>query len=480
MNKTEIISTTSGKLRGYKENGLEIFKGIPYAQPPIGDLRFSDTVEKEPWDGILKALEYGPIAPQTLLSDSDLFSHPKSEDCLTLNIWTTACDNNKRPVMFWIHGGAFIFGGAPSPRFNGKFLSQRGDICVVTINYRLGVLGNLFVPDKVSNLGFLDQITALKWVQDNIAEFGGNPANITLFGESAGSQSICTLLSMPAARGLFQRAICESGSPTPQGHQPESGIHSAELLFSNLGIKMGDIDALREMPFEKLIEIDRKTRMEKMEKRDFSGYPPIIDGIRVPEHPFITIGEGLSKDVDLIVGNNLDEATYFMVPNPQMQEFSWDDLQTGVTLLLSRYNLEKNKTEKLINFFKKSKDDPFDVMSAITTELGTRYNARKVVEAQLNHSRNVYMYLFTYRTSVQGGRYGATHALEIPFVFGTLGDEPYRVYPKRDEINSKISEKMMDSWISFAKTGNPNHDGIPKWPTYDIKNRYKILFGNET
>lgn len=480
MKKTDIVNTTTGKIRGYKENGLEVFKGIPYAQPPIGDLRFSDTVEKEPWEGVLEAMKFCPIAPQILLPESTIFSHPQSEDCLTLNIWTPACDNKERPVMFWIHGGAFIFGGTPSPRYNGRFLSQRGNICIVTINYRLGALGNLFVPDKVSNLGFLDQITALKWVQVNISNFGGNPANITLFGESAGSQSICTLLSIPAARGLFRRAICESGSPTPQGHQPESGIRSAEMLFSNLGIKMGDLDALRKIPVKKLIETERKIRMEKMMKRDFSGYPPIIDSIKVPEHPLITIRKGLSKDVDLLVGNNLDEATFFMMLSPQMQNTSWDDLQTSVTLLLSRYNINKNKVEDLIKFFKKSRDDPFDVMSAISTEMGTRYNARKVVEAQLNHSKNAYMYLFTYRTPVQGGRYGATHALEIPFVFGTLNDTEYGVYPKRDEINSQISEKMMDSWISFARTGNPSHAGISEWPTYDTENRYKILFGNET
>jgi para-nitrobenzyl esterase len=480
MKKTEIVSTTTGKLRGYKEAGIMIFKGIPYAQPPIGDLRFRDTVEKESWEGIIEAVEYGPIAPQKLLPESSLYTHPQSEDCLTLNIWTPACDTEKRPVMIWIHGGAFNYGGAPSPRYNGKFLCQRGNICIVTINYRVGALGNLFIPDKVSNLGFLDQITAIKWIQANISHFGGNPTNITLFGESAGSQSICTLLSMPAAKGLFQRAICESGSPTPQGHQPESGIRSAEILLTSLGIKMGDLEALRKIPVEKLIETESKVRMEKAMKRDFSGYPPIIDGIKIPEHLVITIGKGFSKNVDLIVGNNLDEATFFTMLNPQIQNINWEGLQAGVTMLLKRYNIDKNNAEKLIKLFKKNRDDPFEVISAIYTEVGSRYNARKVVEAQLNHSRNVYMYLFTYRTPVQGGRYGATHSLEIPFVFGTLGDTEYGVYPKRDDINSKISEKMMDSWISFAKTGDPNHDGIPKWPAYDTENRYKILFGNET
>jgi para-nitrobenzyl esterase len=194
LKDTVIINTMTGKIRGYTEDGLQIFKGIPYAEPPIGDLRLRDTVPKEPWDGILEAKEFGPIAPQPILEPSSFVGHPQNEDCLTLNIWTPPGVNTKHPVMFWIHGGAFYFGGTPNPSYRGKFLSKIGDLCVVTINYRLGSLGNLYVPDKVSNLGFLDQVTALKWVHENIVNFGGDPNNITIFGESAGSQSFIELL----------------------------------------------------------------------------------------------------------------------------------------------------------------------------------------------------------------------------------------------------------------------------------------------
>ena len=480
MEKTDVIKTTTGRLRGYLENGLAVFKGIPYAQPPVGNLRFRDTVEKEPWEGILEAVEFSPIAPQTLLPDHPLVSHPQSEDCLTLNIWTPGCDAEKRPVMIWIHGGAFIYGGTPFPRHNGKFLSQRGNICVVSLNYRLGALGNLFVPDKVSNLGFIDQITAIKWVNNNISNFGGNPDNITLFGESAGGHSVCTLLSMPAARGLFHRAICQSGGLDPKVHHPEGGIKAAEKLFSKLSIKMGDLDALRKISVEKLLEAEGKIGMENLVTRDFSGYPPIIDGNKIPEHPLIIIGKGFSKDIDLLVGTNLNEATFFTILNPQIQNIDWSELPNHIKIFLNTLNLSDEEIKELINLFKINRNTPYEVLSAISTESSFRYHTRNIIEAQLDNNSNVYSFLFTYKSPLQGGIFGATHALEVPFVFGTLDDIEIGIYPKRDEINTKISEQMMDSWISFARIGNPNHEGIPEWPTYDIKNRSTILFGNET
>jgi len=479
MKKSGIVESTTGKLRGYSENGLHIFKGIPYAQPPIDDLRFRDTVEKEAWEGVLEATEFGCIPPQPYIPESSIKDHPQSEDCLTLNIWTPGCDNENRPVMFWIHGGAFYYGGAPSPRYNGEFLSHRGDICVITINYRLGALGNLYVPDKVSNLGFMDQVAALKWVYDNIANFGGDPHNITIFGESAGSTSVCTLLSMPAAKPFIRRAICQSGAMEPQGHHADGGILASKKVFSKLGIKVGDIDSLRKISVEKLIEKENEIRMENWIKRKFPGYPPTIDGNKVPEHPLLAINNGASKNVDLLIGTNLNEWTFFSFLNPELQNIDWNGLTNYINTSLSDFDPDLKQVEKIINLFKHTRNNPFDVLNAISTERVFRYPSTKVAEAQSKHNNNTYMYLFTYRTPALGGLHGATHALEIPFVFGTLDDTEFGVYPKRDEINAKISEIIMDSWISFARSGNPNHDGIPEWATYDIKNRYTLLIGND-
>ena len=479
MKNTDIVKTTTGKLRGYRENSLSIFKGIPYAEPPIGDLRFRNTVEKEPWEGILEAKEFGCIPPQPYIPASSIKDYPQSEDCLTLNIWTPACDNEKRPVMFWIHGGGFHYGGSASPRYNGEFLSKRGNICVISINYRLGALGNLYVPDEVSNLGFMDMVTALKWVYDNITNFGGDPQNITIFGESAGSTAVCTLLSMPIAIPFIRRAICESGAVDPQGHHAEGGILASEKLFSRLGFKMGDVEALCKISVEKLVEKEAEIRLENWVKREWTGYPPIVDEKKVPEHPLLAISKGSSKNVDLLIGTNLNENTFFSMLTPELQHIDWNGLTDAINTRLRNLFLDKPQIEKLINLFKGSRNNPFDVLNAITTDYIFRYPSIRVAEAKSKYNNNTYMYLFTYRTPVLGGIYKATHALEIPFVFGTLDDTEFGVYPKRDEINSKISEMMMDSWISFARTGNPNHKEIPPWSTYDLDNRYTLLIGNE-
>jgi len=479
MKQTDIVETTTGKLMGYLENGLHIFKGIPYAEPPIGKFRFRNTVEKEPWDGILEAIEFGRIAPQPDIPGSSIRYHPQSEDCLTLNIWTPACDNQKRPVFIWIHGGAFYYGGAPSPRYNGKFLSQRGNVCVVTINYRLGALGNLYVPDKVSNLGFMDQAAALKWIYDNITHFGGDPDNITIFGESAGSTSVGTLISMPNAIPFIRRAICESGAVALQGHHTEGGIIASEILFSALGIKIGDVDTLRQISVEKLIKKEGEIRLERWAKRDWTGYPPTIDEQTVLEHPLIAVNKGSAKNIDLLIGTNLDENTFFSFLTPELQHIDWNELTEQINMRLSDIDVDKNQVEKLISLYKGSRNSPFEVLNAISSDIIFRYPSIKVAEAQSKHNSNTFMYLFTYRTPAMGGNYGATHALEIPFVFGTLDDTEFLVYPKRDETNTIISEHMMDSWISFARSGNPNHDGIPEWPAYDVENRYTILIGND-
>ena len=479
MKKTDIVKTTTGKLRGCLENDLQVFKGIPYAQPPIGNLRFRNTVEKEPWEGILEAIEFGHLAPQPDIPGSSVRYYPQSEDCLTLNIWTPACDNKLRPVMFWIHGGGFHYGGGPSPRYNGEFLSQKGNVCVITINYRLGALGNLYLPDKVSNLGFMDQVVALKWVYDNITNFGGDPHNITIFGESAGSTAVCTLLSMPTATPYIRRAICQSGALDPHGHHAEGGLSASKKLFSKLEIKMGDVEALRKISVKELLAKEAEIRLENWLKRDGTGYPPTVDENKVTEHPLLAINKGVSKDVDLLIGTNLNENTFFSFLTPELQHIDWNGLSELINTRLSNFDLNKSQVEKIINLFKHSRNNPFDVLNAFFTDFIFRYPSIKVAEAQSKHNNNTYMYLFTYRTPALGGVHGATHALEIPFVFGTLDDNEFGVYPKRDEINTKISELMMDSWISFARSGNPNHDGIPSWPTYEVDNRYTLLFGED-
>ena len=249
MNKSEVIDTTSGKMQGYKEDDLVIFKGIPYAEPPIDELRFSPPAAKKRWDGVLEATKYGACSYQgyTQLEDLTGKLQPESEDCLNLNIWAPNIDNKKHPVMFWIHGGAFIMGGGIDPMYDGSALARRGDIVVVTINYRLGALGYSYIPDVTVNAGHLDQILALKWVHDNIELFGGDPNNVTIFGESAGGYSVVALAAMPAANGLFHRIIAQSAPAI----DPKVTKKPTKKVMRMLGA--GDINAFRKISPEKII-----------------------------------------------------------------------------------------------------------------------------------------------------------------------------------------------------------------------------------
>ena len=253
MTKQSTIETTAGKISGYQENGLHIFKNIPYAEPPVGELRFAPSVPKKPWGDVLDCTAYGPVAPQRV----DPVMNPGREvvmdeaRCLNLNVWTPGQDNKKRPVMFWIHGGGFSFGSGSWT--DGSKLAATGDVVVVTINYRVGIFGFLYLENQMANLGMLDMITALKWVKDNIAAFGGDPDNVTIFGESAGAVAVCCLMAMPGAKGLFHKAISQSGTGHPRRHYPKGGIRGTALVMKELGIEGTDRSALLEIPTEKIV-----------------------------------------------------------------------------------------------------------------------------------------------------------------------------------------------------------------------------------
>ena len=264
MNTNTLVSTTSGKILGYENNGINVFRGIPYAESPAGVNRFSPPIPIAPRADVLNAAKNGPIAPQLPgLPEFVISNWEQSEsECLTLNIWSPGLDDKKRPVMLWIHGGSLMSGS--NSDFDGQLLAARGDVVVVIINYRLGALGFLFVPGKTANVGLLDQVEALKWVNQNVQKFGGDPSNITLFGESAGALSISCLMSMPRAKGLFKRAILESNVCNPYGSKPEYGEEVGKRLFSILGIQYGDMENLRSVSIEKLLPAYRQATLSRL------------------------------------------------------------------------------------------------------------------------------------------------------------------------------------------------------------------------
>jgi len=477
MNKTVIIETKSGKIKGIKESGLEIFKGIPYAEPPINDLRFSPPVAKKQWDGVLDTTEYGHCAYQgyTQLEDYTGKLQPESEDCLNLNIWTPSVDNKKRPVMFWIHGGAFVMGGGIAPMCDGSALARRGDVVIVTINYRLGALGYLYIPGVTANVGHLDQILALKWVQDNIELFGGDPANVTIFGESAGGYSVVALAAMPVAKGLFRRVIAQS---TP-AIDPKVTKKPSKKLMRMLGVEKGDLNVLRKISPEKIIDAQNK-----LSSTNPLAFRPLVDGDTLPIQPLKAFQNGNCGDIEFMIGTNLEEAKMFTALDPKISKI--DDVGGEKLLIgyLGTLGIDMSKSKELIDTYRKAREGKFstelrEIMNALITDYLFRIPTIQFLEAQSTHQVNTYNYIFTWSSSAFDGKLGACHAIEIPFVFNTLDVPKIAGFASRSPETEAISSKTMDAWIAFARNGNPNHDGIPKWAPYDIERRSTMLIGKE-
>jgi len=478
MKKTEIIETKSGRIHGYCENGLEIFKGVPYAEPPVEDLRLRPPVAREPWNDVLNAIQYGPCSFQGYSQLEEWFGklQPESEDCLNLNIWTPATDNKKRPVMFWIHGGAFVIGGGIDPMYDGSSLAKK-DVVVVTINYRLGILGYLHIPGETVNVGQFDQILALKWVQDNIELFGGDPDNVTIFGESAGGYAVVALSAMPAAKSLFRRVIAQSAPFI----NPEANGKVTKGIMRQLRLKKDDIEGLRKLTPEKIIEAQNKY-FEK-NPTDILALRPIIDGDTIPIHPLKAFQNGECSHLDFMIGTNEDEFKLFSALDPNLANINGDAAENLLIGYLGALGIDTNRSKEMLNTYKEARvgkysTEPNELASALITDSIFRISTVQLLEAQKVHQPNTYNYMFTWKSSAFDGILGACHALELPFVFGSL-DLPHMDGFVGKNPNKELSEKMMDAWITFARTGNPNHKAIPDWPAYDVDKRATMFFGND-
>src|SRR5581483_3536866 len=319
-----IVETRYGKVQGYEQDPISVWKGIPFAQPPTGELRFRPPLPPEPWTGVRETTAFSPMAPQVAAMGTSLVGamgaersvdpRPISEDCLYLNVWSPGADQEKRPVMVYIHGGAFTLGSASDPWYDGTSFAARHNIVVVSLNYRLGILGFVSLQDLAeadegytSNCGLLDQIAALAWVRENIAAFGGDPHQVTVMGESAGAMSIGALLGMKAAQGLFQRAILQSGAA---GDLPTRSQASrvAQALLARLGLQPSRLASLAEVPLEALLNIQPELG------REFGGVQalsPVIDGETLPQHPLAMLARGSAANVAILTGTNRDEWRLF-------------------------------------------------------------------------------------------------------------------------------------------------------------------------
>ncbi|MHA1843002.1 MAG: carboxylesterase/lipase family protein [Promethearchaeota archaeon] len=475
-----VLNTKKGKIKGIQEANYQAFLGIPYAKAPTGKLRFQEPQPMEAWENIRDCTKFGPIAPQHQ-ADMPPINQPESEDCLYLNVWTPKADDQLRPVMAWIHGGAFLIGAGSRPRLNGARLASFGDVVVVTFNYRMGSLGFLNLPWIPPNLGIQDQIAALKWIKENIKAFGGDPNNITIFGESAGGGSVSILLAIPTARGLFHRAIMESGVASPLDYEPESAKKGAEKFISKLGISGENIEELQAIQLKKIIRTQKK--IAGLIGLSFNNpFRPYVDGKIIPEHPLELIRKGKASKVPIIIGTNLNEASFINA----FFTMATDDSKTknlNVTLKdgIKALGLKEKDIDKLIAIYEKTVREkypskPFKYWEMLITDLMFRIPSIRQLEAFIQHHPDAYCYLFTMGASKDGN---AFHTVEIPFVFGNLDSEDMNEnFVGTGESAKKLSEIMMRAWTSFARVGNPNYEGLPKWPSYDLQGRATMIFND--
>jgi para-nitrobenzyl esterase len=495
-----IVTTPSGKVAGYVRNQIFTFKGIPYGDTTEGANRFLPPSPPKPWTGIRSSRQFGHVAPQAArtgwANDEEAFVFSwddgiQGEDCLRVNLWTPGInDGKKRPVMVWLHGGGFAAGsGQELLSYDGENLARRGDVVVVTLNHRLNVLGYLNLAaygDKYAssaNVGMLDIVAALEWVRNNIAAFGGDPGVVTIFGQSGGGGKVSALMGMPPAKGLFHRAIVESGSMLRMGTQ-ENSRKLADLLIAELGLTAATVDQLQTMPYAQLsraaTDVLRKNnprpaggvpnfrRMAQM-----LGFAPVLDEKILPAHPFDPQASMISADVPMMVGTTLNEFVT-AINHPEYEQLTDAELQERV------HGLFPDKTTEVIAAFHQRTPNakPFDIWSHIAAST-VRENAIKQCTAKAALGKApAYLYWFSWQTPVLDGRPRAFHCSEIAFAFDNT-DRCENMTGGGADARA-LAAKVSEAWIHFARTGDPNHAGIPHWKAFSSATVPTMIFDNKT
>jgi len=485
VEESPMVETKLGKLRGARGDGVVIFKGIAYGQSTAGKNRFMPPVPVEPWTGVRDALEYGPRAPQNERASAMPHlawirdTRPTSEDCLKLNVFTPAVnDGGKRPVMVYIHGGGFISGSAGSAGVEGSNLAKHGNVVVVSMNHRLNVFGHCYLGAldaryaDSGNAGMLDLIAALQWVRDNAAAFGGDPGNVTIFGQSGGASKVAVLMAMPAAQGLFHKAVVQSASSLLRMAPAADADKSALAIMSQLGIDKSNAGALQDIPAEQLL----KAMSASIKATGLDNCRPVVDGRALPAHPFDPAAPAMSAKVPLLIGTCETETAFDFSLNPKNFTLSADEAHARVKFLLG---VDDAGANRFLDAYRKTHPGatPSELVIYIFTDYKYRQNDIKAAERKAAQgAAPAYMYLFTWRTPVLDGNLKTPHTLCIPFVFGNVDAAAGIIGTALERY--ALSEKVQGAWVAFARTGNPNHPGLPAWKPYSASERTTMIFDN--
>lgn len=468
-----VVETAQGRYRGRPDGRVLTFQGMRYGATTAGPNRFLPPRPPQAWAGVRDALTFGDQAPQanTILAAE----HAMSEDCLRINVWTPAADRARRPVLLWFHGGGFEAGASSIPLYDGAKIAQRGDVVVATINHRLNVFGHCYLANvlgedfaKSGNVGYLDLVAALSWVRENIEGFGGDPDNVMIYGQSGGGRKVSLCFAGREAKGLFHKGVVQSGSHL-RVQQIELANDLSDRLLKELGIARSEAIRLQDVPLATL-----SAAQQKVIAGAGARFSPVLDGHSFAAHPFLPDAPAISSHIPVMLGTTRTELTSQLGSRPGIFDMDRPTAQAALAAFLPREDIAE-----AFDVFQASRPEasPSEVFFTIASARGYVRDQTIMAENRVMAAgpAPTYVYRLMWRSPVEGGRRVSQHSLDLPFIFDTVDTVPHITGPETEETRAMV-DQMANTWLAFARTGNPNHGGIPEWKPYDLERRPTMMF----